>query len=465
MSVNTRIISAKLSNNKNLNKSYKIIRKNKLGYADFAIPSNSNLENYIQQLEQDPNIESIDLSINGEYLEMIPNDTYYNEQWYLSKIKIPQTWDFCSGNSNIIVAVLDSGTEWDHSDIGFGNDNYNNIYLNSGEDAWTDPNDPTTGNGIDDDNNGLIDDWKGWNYADTTNDTRTSYSHGTFVAGIISAKTNNNHGISGIAGGNNDPGVRILPYCIGKSAPISSVLDDAIIDAVDKGAKVIQLSLHVPSSNAIDAAIQYATDNNVLIVCATGNSSLSSIFYPASNPNIIAVGALSKTFEGRVAYSNYGINLDLLAPGNSIYSTVTYNKYRSGIGTSYAAPQVTAVIALMYSINPDLNRSEIIETICSTAQKIGKYDYDITSGKPYGSWNIEMGYGVIDAYASTWSVCQSSFTDQSIIVNTSINGCSINIDNVNVGNNSKFSVDASYETIIDKDFEVNLGSELEINVN
>lgn len=82
-----------------------------------------------------------------------------------------------------------------------------------------------------------------------------------------------------------------------------------------------------------------------------------------------------------------------------------------------------------------------------------------------GSWNIEMGYGLLDAYASTWAVCQSSFTDQAIIVNTSISGCSINIDNVNVENNSKFSVDASYETIIDKDFEVNLGSELEINVN
>jgi hypothetical protein len=131
---------------------------------------------------------------NGKY-DFIPNDTYRSSQWHLSPINAYQAWDVTTGQSNIIVSIIDSGTDWSHSDLGTGSDNYQNIYLNPGEDVWSNPNNPSTGNGIDDDNNGLIDDWKGWNYSNNSNDVRTSYFHGTFVAGIVGAKTDNNHGI------------------------------------------------------------------------------------------------------------------------------------------------------------------------------------------------------------------------------------------------------------------------------
>jgi hypothetical protein len=83
-----------------------------------------------------------------------------SSQWHLAVINAFDAWDVTTGSPGVIVGILDSGTEWTHSDLGIGSDTYQNIYLNPGEDVWTNPNDPTTGNGIDDDNNGLIDDWK-----------------------------------------------------------------------------------------------------------------------------------------------------------------------------------------------------------------------------------------------------------------------------------------------------------------
>lgn len=247
---------------------------------------------------------------------MIPNDPLFNNQWYLSAINAIDAWTLSHGSSNIIVAILDSGVDWEHYDLGRGNDSYSNIYTNPNEDVWLNHNNPNTGNGVDDDNNGLIDDWKGWNYSNQTNDTRTTNYHGTFVAGLISAKTNNNLGMAGIVGGDNRSGVKIIPYCVGERYPMSSVIDDAIIDAVDKGARIIQLSLSVSFSQAIEDAIQYATDRGTLIVCAAGNSN-NTVSYPAFNTNVISVGATKEDLS-RANFSNYGNDLDIMAPGVNI---------------------------------------------------------------------------------------------------------------------------------------------------
>lgn len=91
---------------------------------------------------------------------------------------------------------------------------------------WTNPSNPTSGNGIDDDLDGFIDNWKGWNYSNNSNDTRTTNEHGTQIAGIIAAKTNNYLGIAGVAGGYNDQGVQLLPICIGVTTPSASILDE-----------------------------------------------------------------------------------------------------------------------------------------------------------------------------------------------------------------------------------------------
>lgn len=379
--------------------SLNVIRKNKLGFMDIKVPKNKNIEEYANELNDSGLFKNIEYNSYGKYVSFNPNDPGISNQWNLTNINMYTAWDMIKGNPNVIVGIVDSGVEWDHEDIGVGNDSYQNIYLNPGEDVWSNVNDPTTGNGIDDDGNGLVDDWKGWNYSDNSNDVRTTFFHGTFVSGIVAAKTNNGTGIAGISGGNNSSGVKLLPYCVGVSAPDASVVDDAIIEAVDMGAKVISLSLEVAQTTAIDNAIQYAINNNVPVVCASGNESASSVSYPASNGNVIAVGATSSN-NTRASFSNYGSQLDIVAPGVDIYSTTLNDSYTTSSGTSFSSPQVSSVIALLYSINPSLTAQEARNIIESTAQKVGGYTYSTISGHTNGTWNNEMGYGLLDAYAA-----------------------------------------------------------------
>lgn len=359
--IDTTIITIKLVEGKKLSRDYGIKKRNKLGYIDIKVPKGVSFESFVQKLKGNNNIRIIEYSVYGEYHDFIPDDDYISSQWYLDRINMFQAWEISTGNSNISIAVIDSGVDWSHDDIGLGNDSYQNIFLNSNEDAWNNPDDPSSGNGIDDDNNGLVDDWKGWNYDANSNDTRTSNPHGTFVAGIISAKTNNGEGIAGIAGGNNNPGIQVLPYCIGVIRPNSSVIDDAIIDAVDKGVRVIQLSLSVIQSSSIDSAIQYAVNNDVVIVCSSGNTpggGISNVSYPASNANVIAVGSVDQN-DQRANFSNFGGALDVVAPGTGIYSSGLNDSYYTDDGTSFSSPQVSALAGLLFSVDPNLTQQQV----------------------------------------------------------------------------------------------------------
>lgn len=461
--IDTSIITVKANTISKLALNYKIVRKNKLGFVDIKIPGNQSFDSFINSLVNDKSFDIVEYCTFGNYVEFVPNDPQRTLQWNLPTIHMYDAWELTTGNSNVLIGVVDSGTDWQHPDIGLGADIYQNIYINTGEDTWSDPNNPTTGNGVDDDNNGFIDDWKGWNFADNSNDVRTTFFHGTFVAGIVGAKTNNSVGIAGIAGGNHNSGARIVPYCIGTNSPVSSLIDDAIIAAVDNGVKVIQMSLSIPSSSAIDAAIQYAIDNNVVVVCAAGNNYSATVNYPASNPNVISVGATGQN-NRRADFSNYGTRLDVVAPGVDIYSTTLNNTYETSSGTSFAAPQVSAIAALLLSNEPGLTPTQIRQIIESTSQKVGGYAYQTTSGRPNGTWNNEMGYGLIDAYAAVASVtCETvSFTNQTVTSSRSVSGCNVNVQNVTVQNGAKLSIDAEKETVLNGSFEVQLGSQLEI---
>ena len=222
--VDTLIVTVKSSDLHHIKTRYTVVRTNKLGYADVKVPTNVSFLSFVEKLSIDSKIKQIEYSMQGYYNAFVSNDTHLNKQWYLSAINAFDAWTISCGNANIVVAILDSGVDWLHQDLGRGNDNHDNIHTNSNEDIWIDINDPQTGNKIDDDKNMLIDDWKGWNYDNNTNNTITSNYHGTFVAGIIGAKTNNNLGIAGIVGGNNSIGGRIIPYCVGVQSPISSIL-------------------------------------------------------------------------------------------------------------------------------------------------------------------------------------------------------------------------------------------------
>ncbi len=262
---------------------------------------------------------------------------------------------------------------------------------------------------------------------------------------------------------------------------------DGINFAVNNGASVISNSWGSSVSyQVIDDAIQNAVTSGrnglgTIIVFAAGNNN-SSVSYPAnSNPDIIVVGAMSpcgerknpNSCDGEAWWgSNYGSQLDVVAPGVKIpttdrqgtagYSnndyTLTFN------GTSSACPQVAAVAALILSVNPDLTQKQVANIIESTAQKVGEYNYQTTQGRPNGTWNNEMGYGLIDAFAAVQAAsCETTnFTNRAVTSNTTIEDCNVSIQDVEVRNNSKLTIEAENEVIINGEFEVKSGAELEI---
>ena len=397
------IVTVKYTDIVSLQNKYSVLRFNKLFYADIEVPENVPFESLIDELERDTNVIEISFNTYGEYTGFTPNDNYFSDQDYISRIKVDSAWSITTGSSSIKIGILDSGVDWLHPDLGLGQDSYQNIFCNPGENDWTDPNNPNTGNHRDDDGNGFIDDYKGWGFINNTNNSRPlKNNHGTFVAGIIGAKTNNGIGISGITGGNNSSGVSLISYNVGDKDPDNSVIDDAIIAAVDAGCHIIQLSLSVNQDNPIDAALEYAQDNNVVVVCSSGKVDANVLAYPASVPSVIAVGGLDQD-DQRHDISPYGENLSVVAPSTGIISTTLSTRndpYTFNYGTSFAAPQVSAIIALMLSVNPTLTCDEVRYILESTASKVGPYEYDIHPDYPNGTWHEQVGYGLVNAYAA-----------------------------------------------------------------
>lgn len=367
------------------------------GFIDIEIPAGLDVFDAIDGYLNSGLVEIAEPNTIGRW-EAIPDDPSYGNQYWLPIINAEEAWDVTTGNPDVIIAVLDSGTQFSHEDLGMDADGYQNIWLNPGEDAWTDPLDPTTGNGIDDDGNGFIDDWKGWDFGNANNNSEGTFFHGTSVAGVAAAKTNNATGVASVAGGWNSPGSRILIAGVGDNGPLGSVIDDAIIYSGELGANVIQLSLTVGQSAAIDAAVQMALDvYNMPVICSSGNDGLTTVGYPSSNPDVMAIGATTDMDE-KSGFSNHGPDLEISAPGSSIFTADIGNTYHFTGGTSFSSPIISGVIALMLSVNPDLDQAEIRQILKDTADKVGGYDYNWNPEMPGHSF--ELGYGRVNAQAA-----------------------------------------------------------------
>ena len=368
--LDNKAVTVKLKEGKELSKNVKAIRSNVLGYIDVEVPNDTDIEDFVANLKSTGDYELVKYNVIGE-IGVSSNDTGASNQWYLGAINMFSTWNITTGSTTIKVAVIDNGFDCTHEDIGYGNDNYRNI-------------DPTLG----------------YDYYQMSNTSMTINDHGTRVAGIISAKTNNGTGIAGVAGGFGGSGVKILPFCVtnGTESGINmGYVDDAICLAVNNGAKVINMSLGSSDTNLshhadIVAAIDYAYSHGVTLVAATGNSYNPYLFFPACYSKVIAVGAMNQDYHKRPS-SNYGDGLDLIAPGDGIYSTKKNNGYNSDSGTSFAAPQVAGVAALMLSVNPTLTPSQIRSKLRSTCTKLSGYSYS-------NGWNNQVGYGLLNAYGA-----------------------------------------------------------------
>ena len=355
------VILAKLKEGKKkVRDDIKLIKSHSFGMLEIAVPDSVAVEEYIEFLEKTGDFDYVEYDTFIKSC-MSANDYYINNQWGLGHIHANAAWDITTGSPSIKVAVIESqGFTYNHPDLNYGNDNYSNISISEGV-----------------------------NYV-SPNDSTPEGPHGTMVAGIISAKTNNGIGIAGIAGGNNSAGTKIIPYRAKKNSHTIS----AIYDAVAKGARVINISYEASESSLYNMAISYAYDNGVTIVCASGNVHSSQIVYPASNIYTIAVRSIDN-YNNVDWDSNYGYGLDLVAPGVDITSTSTINYlyYGNGTGTSFAAPHVSGVIALMLSVNPNLTPYKIRNILNSTASKIKPITYLYDSL----GWSQQVGYGLLDA--------------------------------------------------------------------
>lgn len=347
---------------------------------------------------------------------VLPNDRHFPSQWGLhntgqtngledADIDAPEAWDLQTGDGSVLIGVIDTGVDYKHEDLA------NNIWTNSGEDAWTDPNNPHTGNGEDDDGNGKVDDWKGWNFLTDTNDPMDDHSHGTHCAGIIGAEGNNNIGIAGV-----NWNVKILPMkflnSIGEGDTDGAIA--AILYAIDMGAVILSNSWGGPEESlALRDAIAEANNAGVLFVAAAGNDGINTDVYPHypscyDRPNIISVAASDDEDKrsvwgggggdtgcgscGLVVYdnvrpnatpgSNYGAStVDLAAPGTGIYSTIP-GGYDSMSGTSMATPFVAGVAGLMKIQYPAMTHSEIKQILLQSTDHLSDFEgKSVTEGR------------------------------------------------------------------------------------
>ena len=305
-------------------------------------------------------------------LDLIPNDPGYLAQQsaYLQRMEMPAAWDYTTGSPDVIIAIVDTGVDLTHEDLQSG--------------IWTNPGE-IPGNGIDDDGNGFIDDAHGWNFAQNSNNPNDDYGHGTHVAGIAAARTNNGKGMAGVAGGATIMPVKIFPPPPNVIGTYEDLIR-GIIYATDNGARVINLSLGATSySRGEEAAVDYAWSHGVVVVAAAGNSGRENYHYPAAHPHVIAVAATDAS-DQLAGFSTWGDFVGVAAPGSGVWSTYRGNSYTWMSGTSMATPHVSGLAALILSLNPGLSPADVRALIENNADDLG------TVG-----WDPHYGYGRINA--------------------------------------------------------------------
>jgi len=336
-------------------------------------------------LEENEEVEEVEIrsSTGGISLAHTPDDYYYPYQDHFGVINMEDAWDIECGSEDIVVQVLDTGV-YNHPDL------YGSLWENPGE---------VCGDGIDNDNNGYIDDCNGYNFADGNGyDLQGSGSHGTHVAGTLAARTDNWNGVAGVAGGcaGGGPGVKLMiGVLFGNTRSASnSQIANAIVYAADNGAAISTNSWTFSNPdqfpNSVKAAIDYfnsvAYNGAGVMVAAAGNMNNQDEYYPAAYSGVVSVGNVKDNLE-KALHSSYGPTINITGPGTSVASTWQsyYYKYKSG--TSMSAPHVSGTLALMMSHNPNLSRNDYLDCLYSTAM-------------PHTGTYYELGAGCVDAAAS-----------------------------------------------------------------
>ena len=324
-----------------------------------------------------------------------PNDPLFGTQLsQMTQIRIPEAWDVVKcDTSNVVIAVVDGGTDWEHEDLSA------NIWINPGEIA---------GNNIDDDNNGFIDDIRGWNFATNTNNPKGRASqplvasHGTETAGVIGAVANNAAGIAGASWN-----CTIMPINVAlQNANQDSVLGfgiQGVLYAIENNADIVNTSFGGPGNGNIWQEIaDFGLENETLIISSAGNESNNNDetdSFPANAKGVLSVGSIGDS-NIKSGFSNYGVSVDVYANGENVPTSTPDNGYGRSSGTSFSAPYVSAVAGLVKARFPHFTAVEVSEQIRTTATSIESGNLNKFKGL--------LGRGKVDAFLAVTDTTRPS---------------------------------------------------------
>lgn len=309
-------------------------------------------EDLLARLRGHPLVEFAE--VNGYYtVDTVPNDPRFGEQWAPQKINAPAAWDIAIGSADGLVAILDTGVDYNHPDLA------GKVIL--GPDYQNGDNDPMDDNG-----------------------------HGTRMSGIAAAATNNGAGVAGL---NWLAKILAVKVCSSGGSCSWSALASGITYAADRGARAISISIGGSSgSSTLQSALQYAWSKGAVIACSAGNSNSNGPHYPSDYPQCLSVGA-TDSGDNKASFSNWGPNLDVMAPGVSILTTTPGGGYTGSSGTSPAAPHVAGLASVLFAHNPSLDNCRVSEIIKSTATDLGAAGWD----EYYGNGRINALAAVLTA--------------------------------------------------------------------
>jgi len=361
-------------------------------YFSIAFDRSISVEDYVNQLYSTGYFELVEPEYIPKYASQ-PNDPSINQQYYLSLIKAFDAWDISQGDTTMVIAIVDSGGNLSHSDIA------PNLYKN-----WKE----YPPNGLDDDGNGYIDDYQGWDFvgADTANVHNPNFigdnnpsvtkggdmSHGTWAAGCASASTNNGKGIAGV-------GYKSRLLFTKHTADNQKTSNGSLsftylgmLYAANQGdVKIINCSFGGSGqSQIIQDIINYAVlDRNCLIVAAAGNDGTSDPSYPAAYDNVLSVAATDQS-DAVASFSNFGTTVDIAAPGVSIYTTGYNNVYNTESGTSFSSPIVAGAAALVWAKNKSYTALQVAEQLRVSADASALYAANPTKANQLGKGRLDI---------------------------------------------------------------------------
>jgi hypothetical protein len=296
----------------------------------------------VEILNAHPDVEFAELDQLVAPEDMIPNDPEFGNEWHLNKIAAPQAWSTTTGMSNIVIAVCDTGVDATHPDLATK----------------------------------LV---PGWNMYDNNADTSDVYGHGTMVAGTVAASSNNQQGVASVAWG-----CLIMPVRISDPTGIASysTIASGIRYAADHGARVANVSYRVTTSSSVTSAANYMNSKNGVVTVAAGNDGIFDS--TADNPAVLTVSATDAS-DNLYSWSNRGNNIDLAAPGN-VTTCIRGGGYGAAFGTSFAAPIVAGLVALVMSSNPGISPAQVQNKVKQGADDLGS-----------AGWDANYGWGRVNA--------------------------------------------------------------------